>query len=78
MLRIAGPDEVPQESSVELGRILHPSYGLPRHVVLALVDTPAAGALLVPEEEHPLAPVVPIGAAVPHGERRSRPRRRRH
>ena len=35
MLRIAEPDEVPQGAGTEdLCRLLHPSYGLPRRLVL--------------------------------------------
>ena len=34
MLRIAEPDEGPQGADTDLCRLLHPSYGLPRRLVL--------------------------------------------
>ncbi len=48
MLRIAGPDEVVQEPAMDLCRVLHPSYGLPRRLVLVALGEPAATGLRPP------------------------------
>ena len=69
MLRIAGPEEDPVHTGIDLGRFLHPSSGLPRRLVLALMDDAAADPVAAPVEER-LAEVVPIDVA----RRRSRRR----
>ena len=38
MLRTAEPDEVPQGADTDLCRLLHPSYGLRRGLVLVALD----------------------------------------
>lgn len=63
MLHIAGPDEVAAPTSIDLSRVLHPSYGFPGRLRLALVPdaaTPAESAEgATPEDPH-LAEVVRI------------------
>lgn len=45
MGRIGGQDEVPFREGADLSHLLHPSYGLPARIVLALLADapPAAG-----------------------------------
>ena len=78
MLRITGPGEAAHGTEPDLSRILHPSFGLPSRLALALAAEPTPQADGGDRDDGYLAEVVRIDAVPAFlAHRTPRPRRRR-
>ena len=78
MRSIADGDQLPQEPPVDLCRLLHPSSGLPRRVVLALVGEAAVEEPAAAEPDEHVAEVLRLDAVPAFVRDRADRRRRRH